>query len=489
LSDPNYSTQGKWIYGLVQGANNTVVNIFHTGFQALASILDPVFKGMMPESARNDLSLLQVQDHYLIEQEKLKIERARLRYEISSTEQIIEIRRREVELQEREFNLKNWFFGNKLRLIQECHAESVQLKLQEFQVSWDVYHLPFLLSREETQKLFFQRIDKFWILLAPPKVLCDISDFRSLDTQIEHRLEDLINRYYLSGRIPYPVGCRKIFRESIERIQAIHTRELLSPIPTLVLHSVVTDQEVFITVTCPRSVDTEHHDLSEYQVSLPSWDWELIKDTLELQGQSSRDSVRCIKELIIAFHVVIALYFSDLYCLNLDPYHDPKLFNFLNESEFPEALQQWVQPYKDSLLEVQEYVRQRVLKTPQNNTYTQASAYTSSDGWESYAPIIGIGIVIAILFGFCSQIPSTVSPSDASGGGIVETEQGTPGIIRVDSRGVYLRTTPNGQIVDTLHNGTRINVLGSNNNDHWHQVTTQDGRSGWVWAEFVQLAE
>ena len=228
MNAPNYSSQGKWIHGLVQGANNTVVNIFNAGFHALENVLNPVFKSMIPESVRNNSSLLQDQDHYLLKQEEIRIEQARLNHEIHSNEQFVEIERKKNELREKEIDLKKWFFDKKLKLIQDFQTETVQLKLQEFQANWDNYHLPFLLSRDETQKLFFQRSDKFWILLAPPRILCDVADFRSLDTQIEHRLEDLVNKHYLSNRIPYPVGCRKIFRDPIERIQAIHasTRRL-----------------------------------------------------------------------------------------------------------------------------------------------------------------------------------------------------------------------------------------------------------------------
>lgn len=367
------------------------------------------------------------------------------------------------------------------------------MKCSQFQANWDNYHLPFLLSRDETQKFFSQRSDKFWILLAPPRIRCDVADFSSLDTQIEHRLEYLVNKHYLSNRIPYPVGCRKIFRDPIERIQAIHASELLAPIPTLVLHSVVTDQEVFITVTCPRSTDPNYQNSPDNQISLPSWNWELIKDSLEQQGQSDKESIRCIKELIIAFHIVIAIYFLDLYCLNLDPYHQPKLFDFLKESDFPEALMHWVKPYHDSLLQIQEDVRpRRTLETARNNS-TSYSNYThtySDDG--GCSPIIAIGIVIVLLFAFLghnlSKSGSSVNTSDRGNNSQQRAKSGVIQNSRPGKNAASLRVAPdqNSKAITKLLNGTSV-VLGEVNSDGtWQKVTTKDGKSGWVWAEFIQ---
>ena len=498
MSEPTYSSEGGWIQGLVQGANNTVVNIFHSGFQALSNVLEPVFKSFIAESVGNDPSLVKIQDQYLVASEQLRLERERLKYEISASD-------RHLELREQELNLKSWFFSSKLKVIQNCHDEAVKLRLQELQSNWDIQHLPFLLSREETQKQFFQRSEKFWVLLSPSKIICEIQDFRSLDVQIENRLENFVNEYYLSEQIPFPVGCRKIFKEPLEKQQAIHARELLYPVPTLTLQSTITDDEFYITITCPASIDSSYRSSFENQVTLPAWNWESIKQRLELQGKSSRDSIRHIKELIVAFHIVISLYFFDLYCLQIDPYHDLKLLRFLSESAFSEALHQWGEPYKKSLLEFRESVRQKNQQVPacdaadpQENTTDHAS-YSNSfvdDTGGCIAPIAG-AVALAMFLGFCSQIPSGTNPSqteqdiilpnNALSGAGRRNARGTPGIIVVPPEGVNLRGTPNGQIVGKLYDGNRIVAFESDDSNQWLRVEAQDGSSGWVWSEFVRL--
>jgi hypothetical protein len=493
LTEPNYSTQGKWIHGLVQGANNTVINIFHTGFNALASILNPAFRSMIPESARNDSNLRQVQDQYLLKQEELRIARTHLNHKMRSSEQIIEIERKKVELQEKELNLKQWFFRDKLEMIWNCQKETVQLKLQEFQVSWDNYRLPFLISRDETKNLLLQESYRFWILLAPPKILCDVQDFRSLDIQIEHRLDGLVSKYYRSSGISYPVGCRKIFSEPIEKIQAIHARELLAPIPTLVLHSVVTDQEVFMTVTCPSDKSSTSHNASGNQVSLPSWNWELIRDALEQQGQSSRESIRSIKELIIAFHLVLSIYFLDLYCLSLDPYHSPKLFDFLNESDVPEALNNWVAPYQNSLRQIQEGLRQQRKTIRDNSDSAYAGNFTNDWG---YSPFIAIGVGIMFLFAMCSQQSPQTNGDNTGTQSFIDqrqSSQATSARIEVPTstgyEGANLRSVPkdgNKFIIGQVKNGEQVAAYEVSPNGQWRRVKLSDGRSGWVASNFVK---
>lgn len=499
LDSQEYNAEGKSINGFVQGENNTVTNIFSLGFEALNESLKRVFYSFIPESVKKETSIVNAEKEYLTKLEELELEREKLNIQIISNEQILEIENSKIEIQKQEHNLKHWFFGSKLNLIRECHAESVQLKLQEFQVNWDINHLPFFFSREETQNIFFQEGYKLWVLLAPPKIECDIPAFKSLDTKIKRKLKSLIKKYYIPGYMRSPVGFKKVFKEPIEDEHALQTRELLAPIPTLIINSEITDQEVFITVTFPVPIDSDYNYLPENQVSLPSWEWELIYERLKFQDQSDKRRINFIQEIIVALHAVIVLYFSDLFCININPYHSPKLIDFLDEpnSNLKEYLCKWAKPYKDSLLEIrkseiekleaQKYNEPEVLQTPQNDSHSASFDNQISYFYQdSISPIsIGIGGFIALIFfGLVVSSPNNI---DANRCNISNSGRESIGITQVGLDMLNLRNSPNGQEIAKLQDGICIQVLGLSGDGNWYQVKTQDRVLGWVYAKHVKL--
>ena len=96
--------------------------------------------------------------------------------------------------------------------------------------------------------------------------------------------------------------------------------------------------------------------------------------------------------------------------------------------------------------------------------------------------MLALGIGIMLLFSFCSQNLPTLNPANI---------KGKSGIIQVnlpDKRPVNLRSAPKGKVIGTLKNGTHVTLETLNSNRQWRKVTTQDGKSGWVWAEFVTVS-
>ncbi len=426
MSKSQYRSQGGWIQGLVQGANNTVVNIFETGFQALSNVLEPVVKSLVPESVKSRPESAEIHSQYLIKKERLEIEKRRLENEIISDERLIH-------LKEKELELKDWFFAEKLKIIKTCHIESVQLKWQELQSNWDNLRLPWLLNREETQKQLFRSDVNFWILLSPPKIICNVQEFDSLGIQIEKKLRSLINQHYLIGHLIYPVGCRKIFSEPIEDQQAIHAREILSPLPTLTLQSAITNEDIYITLTCPVDETSSSQHPHDNQIDLPEWNWKSIKKSLETAGTSNEESISFIKELIIAFHVIVSFYFIDLYCIQIYPYHDIRLFHFLDTCASPGVLNQWAKPFKSSLLKIQKNEIERAKRVAKEES-GKSEIDSARSATEDVSPA-GVAILVAVglaaLLGFCTQplfrqyavneessirSPGHISSSDPSGG-------------------------------------------------------------------------
>ncbi|MBD2607390.1 SH3 domain-containing protein [Scytonema hofmannii FACHB-248] len=124
--------------------------------------------------------------------------------------------------------------------------------------------------------------------------------------------------------------------------------------------------------------------------------------------------------------------------------------------------------------------------TSSNSTYTDPSA--------GCIVAFGIALLFILLISLVSSNQeSKISPfqQNSSKGGLSPTKhkQRISGVIQVNRSGVNaanLRLTPNGQKIGFLPNGTRV-ILGELSSDRrWRRVTTQDGRSGWLLAEFVQ---
>ncbi|MBW4690409.1 MAG: SH3 domain-containing protein [Lyngbya sp. HA4199-MV5] len=89
-----------------------------------------------------------------------------------------------------------------------------------------------------------------------------------------------------------------------------------------------------------------------------------------------------------------------------------------------------------------------------------------------------------------SQSPeAVVSPPTLGSDAFVERDQSRFGVIQIRLPGeniVNLRATPNGEIIGRLQNGTYVTLGELSSDTKWQQITTQNGKSGWVWAEFVQ---
>jgi hypothetical protein len=476
-----YNNSSTWINGLVQGANNTVTQIFHTGYEAVASLTNFI-RHLIPDSVQRDASLLAALNQYKTSLKRIDIEREKLKHIVRTDAKYIELREKEIELQGRELELKRWFYNQKLSLIQKHHEESVQLKLQEFQNNWDVHRSFFSLSREDTQKLF-QTSGKFWILLSPPKIETSVPGFESLCTKVEHSINQTVSNYYLTASNIYPIGFRQIFDRPITAFEAVHTREFLAPVPTLILSSVVTEHEVYMTLTFPNPIDSYNDSSNDKQISLPSWNWEEMKVSLESTGKSSQDSIHAINSLIAIIHTILAVYFCDIYCLSIDPYHEPKLFDFLQNSGFSEAFQKLVEPYQTYLRQLQESLRRRLSSSPNYDI-----------NFKTVAALIVLGIMF--LLGMCNSNPSHNSPEVAAvnkSKKIVKksSKSGIPGIIKANSSGynaVVLRAAPSvkAKEVSKLLNGTDATLWEFSDDNQWRRVTTLNKLSGWVWAKSVQ---
>ncbi len=472
------------------------VNIFNTIIPAVNQIqgkLASTFKwlGNMNPEKKHDYSSAKNLDKYRsmeeIAQERLELEKMDSDRRANAAERL-------EKLQKEEIKLKRWIFEENLIVTKEYQSNYFEQKSKEYELKKDRQYLPFQISRNDTLNLLSKEFGKFVIISSPPEVVTEERIFKSLGAEINHKLHQSIQQYY-SGDIKYPISYQNIFKDSISDYQASFVGELV-PTPTLIFHSQINNYKVFIyiTITVPCQVESDkgsldldkYYDIKYEQESflLPAWNWMELRKELESQEQDSQVINQKILDLITNFYIVIAICFSDVYCLNIDSYHNPKLFNFLKDSKFPEYFESWVEPLKIYLVETQKQVqklkREEVIKSSSINRYNNDDL--------PYMWIVGI-VIVMLIFAFCIQKSSNQNTIVQSTKTPTKHQQSQSGVIRVnhsDINAVYLRTIPNGKKISRLQNGTRI-ILGEISADgQWQKITTQDGKSGWVFAKYVQ---
>lgn len=465
------------------------------------------FRSMLPATRQDLSSIVQFDARHnkameRIAQERLELEKMDFSRRAYVENRLIQLEEEEKRLQKEKFEWEKLVAQENLRLIQDSHA--IALKAQ--QNATDQHFLPLEVSRDDTIQILSQDNGKFVIIPSPPEVLRDdLQAFKSLKAEIPPRLKRIIEKYY--GEVNESViGYRSIFNKSIGEGNASVVGRFIAPIPTLIFHSQVTHQKIFIwvTLTCPvmkeiasQTQTTEpqfHMEINQKSFLLPEWNWMDLKKEFEAQGQDYDTSSQAILDLISSIHLVVALYFCDLYCLNLNPSHSPKLFAFLAEPDFPLGLQVWSQPLQNSLIETQKKIKEELERLYVSETANLKRNYNYTDFNDFLnPPVIASVIGLIFLFAMCSQQSHQMTGGNSSIQRSIEQPQTRTGIIWVNRPGenaARLRTAPDlthSKVVTLLRNGTPVVVEEISNDGQWQRVTTREGVSGWVWAEFVAL--
>ena len=493
MSTSNYSANGERIQSLVQGARNTITYNFHNSFQALSHGIEKIFSNILPQTPQDSPTLTELERKYLIEREHLNLKNKALEHAIASTGETLEIQRQFITIEKEDLSLRRAYFKDKLQLIRECHNDLVELRLKEFETNWEIHHSPLILSPKKTVEHFRRNPNYFWIVFSPVKISGRVNAFEDITSDIDYALARLISDSRSkvkpsSGEIPYPVQYLKVFKEPIEKLHAIDFRNWQSPISTLKMQSQITNEKILITITCPTSVDPIGESTRDYQTFIPPRPWKTIKLKINQSGRSDEESLLDIKALIILIHEIIVLYFSDLYLLNIDSFHRPKLFDFLDLSPNSTALNQWIKPFRDSLSEFQQYVQARAFQQSQE-TEAREGIYTGSASVISFSDFRWAPVAVAcfgmMLLAFCSQqflnpSPVVVKPLDES---LYQPERyGTVQITNADFNPVAnLWTEPDGiEKIGELTRDTQVTILSISSDQQWYRIQSEDGQMGWI---------
>ncbi|MEG5163801.1 serine/threonine protein kinase [Microcoleus sp. AT3-A2] len=263
---------------------------------------------------------------------------------------------RRLELQEQEQQDRLKLAALQRDLMRELQAKDIQVKLAEIQTIWDKDTWFSKLNREETKQILLEQQHRLLILLSPPKISKRCPETFCEDLPIEMRsVGDFLRQHYPQQDVLRPVKFYSdYFNESIGDIDVERLQRILSPVPTTILYSDISDYAVTFRVGFLGFLNNQEVSLFSTKV----FDWEEAKDGLLASGVSEKKALRMIRQLIVAIHKLLAGFLADLYYLNIDPGYEPQLFNLRDELGEEGLAEEWVKPYFDILQDIQRRQRE-----------------------------------------------------------------------------------------------------------------------------------
>jgi WD domain, G-beta repeat len=240
-------------------------------------------------------------------------------------------------------------------LMREFQAEAVRVKLSEIQTLWDKDNWFSNLSRQETEQILQQQQHRLLVLVSPAKISADCPDsFRhNLNLELPAKLRIFLNQYYPQHGDLCPVQFYgDYFKQAISDIDVERLQTVLSPVPTAILYSDISDYEVNFHVgfwgVIGQNVSV---------IAMQPWNWEEVYHQLEAEGKNQKVSLRIIRQIIVTIHKLLAAFLADLYYLSIDFTHEPQLFNLYEELAKEWLSQEWMVPYIEALRDIQQQQR------------------------------------------------------------------------------------------------------------------------------------
>ena len=254
--------------------------------------------------------------------------------ELSQLRSELESRQQDVELKKRELELRAKISADNLRLMQQHHVENIDLKLKEIQANYDAQHWQGILSRDETIDVLRQgqQKNRFLILLSPPDVSpsCPLTFQHDLGKTLRSKVKEFVEIYYPHNS-DFPVQFfGKFFKSTIFDTEAAQLESLLSPIPTAVIFSDLTNKELLLHVHVWGTLGGK--------ISLSSsFEWKSEYKKLLAAGNDEEDALDEIQDAIVQTHKLLSGFLTDLYFLQMNPFYEPQLFK-MDKAVYPAEL-------------------------------------------------------------------------------------------------------------------------------------------------------
>uniref|UniRef100_A0ACD5GTI2 WD40 repeat domain-containing protein n=1 Tax=Desertifilum tharense IPPAS B-1220 TaxID=1781255 RepID=A0ACD5GTI2_9CYAN len=254
------------------------------------------------------------------------------------------------ELKEQELKDRRELSALQRELMRELQAKEIEVKLTEIQTLWDKDTWFSKLSRQETEQILLQQQHRLLILLSPPEISedCPASFRNNLRTEMRS-VGAFLNEHYSPQDSLSPVKFYSdYFNQPIADIDVERLQRILSPVPTIILYSDISDYAVTFRIGFWGVGNKE-----ATVFSTKSWNWEEAYELLLEAGKSETQSFRIIRKLIVSIHNLLATFWADSYYLQLDPHYEPKLFSLSDELVGEGLAEEIIQPYLETLKELQ----------------------------------------------------------------------------------------------------------------------------------------
>jgi hypothetical protein len=390
------------------------------------------------------------------------------------------------QLQRESLELQNKIALENLNLVKSFQTSILQEKQKTRQDEWDRY-IGLSLSRDHIGNILSQYPGKFIILLPP---LTNQSPLEVFDSAYEDIKAELSRNIFDHSFIAW----NELSANSVNSIQAQHLGVFFSHISTLIFHSTITHTQVHIWVTLTSPDEANPNRPYQETKNLLSWNWPDYEQNLLAQGKTSEAIGRNILKVVRDIHIIVALFFGDLYCLNLKPEYQLYLPRFIESLEtdpaFPDELKAWYKSFHNFLEETKRKI-QESRKVSQGNI--------GNADFGSGSIIVGIVIGMVFLLALCSSLSKNSHPPLPNGNSTVNPRERQPessarrgktGIIRTPDRDSLapLRSEPNqaSPVLHELSNGTNVVLWEVSEDGQWKRVSTRGRQEGWIWSEFVQ---
>ncbi|QIR38822.1 GUN4 domain-containing protein [Tolypothrix sp. PCC 7910] len=252
-------------------------------------------------------------------------------------------------LDELTIKLRADFSQQLLKLLGEWQANQVQHQLKHIRNFFETRNLSTIFSQEETYKILGDKQTKhrLVVLLAPPNISphCPSSFQHDLLIELPEKLKSFLHKDYPLNSDLYPVEFYgDYFLRAISDSELLQLQQILAPIPTVVLHSKITDYEVYFDVNFWYSSNSKIA-----KIHLPAWNWEEAYEALQASDYNNTRAIRTIRQIIVTLHQLLAAFITDWYYLNLSPIYEPQLFYIEPKLALAQCSSEILQPYIDAL--------------------------------------------------------------------------------------------------------------------------------------------
>ncbi|MBD2163979.1 GUN4 domain-containing protein [Calothrix membranacea FACHB-236] len=244
-----------------------------------------------------------------------------------------------------------------LELLGEWQANQVQRRFPDIRNLFEQRNLSNIFSREETYNILDNRQKKhrLLVLVAPPHISphCPPSLQHDLPIELPEKLKTFLHKDYPISSDLCPVEFYgDYFMRAISDTDILQLQQILAPIPTVVLHSKITDYEVYFHLSFWHPNNSKIA-----KINLPTWNWEAAYEALQAGDYNETRAIRTIRQIIVTLHQLLAAFITDWYYLHLSHIYQPQLFYLEPELAIGQCSSDLLKPYIDILNNL--YIQQK----------------------------------------------------------------------------------------------------------------------------------